>query len=101
MPSAGSRAAAQETNSSTERHIVDAAIPFDPRPPYRASGLRIGLPAATTCGMKEAEVSEVGELMARALRSRADGPTLDDVRHRVAELAGEFPPYPPEFPGHA
>ena len=75
-------------------------IPFDPRPPYRASGLRIGLPAATTCGMREAEVSEVGTLVARALQGRDDPTTLEGVRSRIAELAAAFPAYPADFPGH-
>jgi glycine hydroxymethyltransferase len=75
-------------------------IPFDPRPPYRASGLRIGLPAATTCGMKEDEVAEVGRLLAAALHGRADKAAITRVRSRVAALAAEFPAYPAEFPGH-
>ena len=75
-------------------------IPFDPRPPYRASGLRIGLPAATTCGMKEAQVEEVGRLMVRSLQNRADESTLDEVRRGLGAIAAEFPPYPASFPGH-
>jgi len=75
-------------------------IPFDPRPPYRATGLRIGLPAATTCGMREDEVSEVGRLITTALRGRGDTATLDGVRSGVAALAAAFPPYPEDFPGH-
>jgi len=75
-------------------------IPFDPRPPYRASGLRIGLPAATTCGMKEENVSEVGRLMTKALRRRDDEGALDEVRTGMQALAEAFPPYPPDFPGH-
>ncbi len=75
-------------------------IPFDPRPPYRASGLRIGLPAATTCGMREPEVAEVGRLVATALRARSDESALSAVRAGIAELAVAFPAYPPDFPGH-
>lgn len=75
-------------------------IPFDPRPPYRATGLRIGLPAATTCGMKEPEAAEIGRLLARALFERSDESALGEVRGRVSELAAEFPPYPADFPGH-
>ena len=75
-------------------------IPFDPRPPYRASGLRIGLPAATTCGMKEPQVEEVGRLIARALQNREDAEVLAGVRADVTAIASEFPPYPPDFPGH-
>lgn len=75
-------------------------IPFDPRPPYRASGLRIGLPAATTCGIKEAEATEIGRLLARALFERSDEAALAEVKARVSEIAAEFPPYPADFPGH-
>lgn len=75
-------------------------IPFDPRPPYRASGLRIGLPAATTCGMKEPQVEEVGRLITRALAHRDDETVLGEVRSGVAALAAGFPPYPEDFPGH-
>jgi glycine hydroxymethyltransferase len=75
-------------------------IPFDPRPPFRASGLRIGTPAMTTQGMKEAEAAEVAGLIARALKNREDPAVLAQVSVRVAELASAFPPYPDDFPGH-
>jgi glycine hydroxymethyltransferase len=75
-------------------------IPNDPRPPYRASGLRIGTPAVTTQGMKEAEVSEVASLLARALKEREDAAALVEVKGRIGELASEFPPYPADFSGH-
>jgi glycine hydroxymethyltransferase len=75
-------------------------IPFDPRPPFRASGLRIGTPAMTTQGMKEAEAAEIAGLIARALQSRDDPAVLAQVSVRVAELASAFPPYPDDFPGH-
>jgi glycine hydroxymethyltransferase len=75
-------------------------IPNDPRPPFRASGLRIGTPAMTTQGMKEAEASEVARLIARALHNRDRDSVLEEVTGRVAELASAFPPYPEDFPGH-
>ena len=75
-------------------------IPNDPRPPFRASGLRIGTPAMTTQGMKEAEADEVARLIARALRHHDDPTALAPIESRVRELAAEFPPYPPDFPGH-
>ncbi len=75
-------------------------IPNDPRPPYRASGLRIGLPAATTCGMREPEVRQVGSLIARALKGRESESELASVAKEVAELAAAFPPYSADFPGH-
>ncbi|REK21241.1 MAG: serine hydroxymethyltransferase [Actinobacteria bacterium] len=75
-------------------------IPDDPRPPFRASGLRIGTPAVTTQGMKEAQVAEVAGLIARALKERDDEGALMEVRGRVGELAAEFTPYPADFVGH-
>jgi glycine hydroxymethyltransferase len=75
-------------------------IPNDPRPPYRASGLRIGTPAMTSQGMKEDEAAEVGSLIATALRAKDDESTLEKASSRVRELAVSFPPYPAEFPGH-
>ncbi|MGH8928119.1 MAG: serine hydroxymethyltransferase [Acidimicrobiia bacterium] len=75
-------------------------IPNDPRPPYRASGLRIGTPAMTTMGMKEPEALEVASLIARALRAGDDGDELAAVGKRVGELAASFPPYPHDFSGH-
>jgi glycine hydroxymethyltransferase len=75
-------------------------IPNDPRPPYRASGLRIGTPAMTTQGMKEEQAAEVASLIARALKDRDDDAALTEVAGRVSELATEFSPYPHEFAGH-
>jgi glycine hydroxymethyltransferase len=75
-------------------------IPFDPRPPYRASGIRIGLPATTTCGMKEPQVVEIGRLITSALRNRTDEGVLAQVRSSASDLAHAFPPYAADFPGH-
>ncbi|HEY3427167.1 MAG TPA: serine hydroxymethyltransferase [Acidimicrobiia bacterium] len=75
-------------------------IPNDPRPPYRASGLRIGTPAMTTMGMKEAEAQEVASLIAQALRAGEDEAELAVVEKRVRDLAQTFPPYPGDFSGH-
>ncbi|HSJ35368.1 MAG TPA: serine hydroxymethyltransferase [Acidimicrobiia bacterium] len=75
-------------------------IPNDPRPPFRASGLRIGTPAMTTQGMREQEADEVARLIARALAGREDPATLESVGSRVREMAAQFPPYPADFAGH-
>jgi glycine hydroxymethyltransferase len=75
-------------------------IPFDPRPAYWATGIRIGTPAATTCGMGETEVAGIGRLILKALRGRDDASVLDDVRAGVAAITAEFPAYPSDFPGH-
>jgi glycine hydroxymethyltransferase len=75
-------------------------IPNDPRPPFRASGLRIGTPAMTTQGMKEAQAAEVASLICRALKGHDDEAALSEVAGRVSELAAEFSPYPHDFAGH-
>ena len=69
------------------------AIPYDPEKPFVASGIRVGTPAVTTCGMKEAEVAEVARLIARTLKDDSDS-AKDDVRKSVAELTARFRPYP-------
>ena len=75
-------------------------IPFDPRPPFRASGLRIGTPAMTSQGMKEDQAVEVAALIARALQNRNDDGELANG-HLPGRGAGcEFPPYPHDFAGH-
>ncbi len=76
------------------------AIPFDPRSPFITSGLRIGTPGITTCGMKEAEAAQVAELITGALRHRAVSHQVEAVQREVAALAADFPPYPADFPGH-
>lgn len=75
-------------------------IPNDPRPPYRASGLRIGTPAMTTMGMKEDQAAEIATLITTALRAGTGSKALTAVNQRVRELASSFPPYPHDFVGH-
>ena len=76
------------------------AIPNDPRPPFVTSGLRIGTPSVTTCGMREGEMERVGELILQTLTEREDAAALKEVADGVTELVAAFPPYPAEFPGH-
>src|SRR5258706_4775421 len=59
------------------------AIPFDQNPPMVASGIRIGTPAVTTRGMREAEMDVIGELFTRALQTPDDDHSLAMVRAEV------------------
>ncbi len=68
-------------------------VPDDPRSPFVASGVRIGTPAVTTQGMTEPEMAQIGALIARALRLRADDAELASVRDDVATLCSKFTPY--------
>jgi glycine hydroxymethyltransferase len=69
------------------------AIPFDVNPPLKPSGIRIGSPALTTRGMKEAEMRQVGRWIADALLHRTDAAALTKIRHQVLELCEAFPLY--------
>jgi glycine hydroxymethyltransferase len=83
--------AAEERLDAVGITVNKNAIPYDPQKPFIASGIRIGSPAITTCGMKEDEASEVARLIATVLRdeSKAEG-----VAGRVEALTTRFRPYP-------
>ncbi|MDQ3896608.1 MAG: serine hydroxymethyltransferase, partial [Actinomycetota bacterium] len=68
-------------------------IPNDPRSPFVTSGLRIGTPAVTTAGMREAEMAEIASLVGRALRHRDDDAALTEIRDEAATLCSKFRPY--------
>jgi glycine hydroxymethyltransferase len=68
------------------------SIPFDPKPPMITSGIRIGTPAATTRGMKEAEMVAIGAWIAEVLRHPGDAAVLKKVRAEVETLALSLPP---------
>lgn len=72
-------------------------VPDDPRSPFVTSGVRIGTPAVTTQGMKEAEMADIASLITEALRHRADASAVAAVRTKVASLCGRFPVYPNKF----
>ena len=69
------------------------AIPYDPEKPFVASGIRIGTPAVTTCGMKEEEIEVVARMIARALKDDSER-IKEDVRGKVRGLMERFRPYP-------
>jgi len=69
------------------------AIPFDVNPPLNPSGIRLGSPAVTTRGFREAEMREVGSLIATVLGDLQSQETLASVRRRVTSLAERFPLY--------
>jgi glycine hydroxymethyltransferase len=75
--------------------LNENTVPEDPRPPYITSGLRIGTPAQTTAGMREAEMETIASLIGRVLRNRDDDRELAAVRDDVRALCSKFVPYPP------
>jgi glycine hydroxymethyltransferase len=69
------------------------AIPYDTNPPIKPSGIRIGTPALTTRGMKEAEMRTIAGWIAQALQHRSDPAKLKQIRGEVFSLAEKFPLY--------
>ncbi|HUR37238.1 MAG TPA: serine hydroxymethyltransferase [Terriglobales bacterium] len=69
------------------------AIPFDTNPPLKPSGIRVGTPALTTRGMKEAEMKTIAKWITDALDHRYDEARLAAIRKQVSELCEAFPLY--------
>ncbi len=70
------------------------AVPNDPLPPTKTSGIRIGTPALTTRGMGEEEMRRIGKMIARVVKNIGDDKIIDKVRGEVRELCEQFPLYP-------
>ena len=69
-------------------------IPFETRSPFQASGIRLGTPAVTTRGMKEAEMSAIADMISEVLLDLKNTEAISRVRARVRELTAKFPlPY--------
>ncbi|MGG6313423.1 serine hydroxymethyltransferase [Paenibacillus macerans] len=83
-------------------HVLDSigitvnknAIPFDPTSPFVTSGIRIGTPAATSRGMDEEAMKEIGRIIALVLKSPKDKELLDKARKEVSALTDRYPLYP-------
>ena len=77
------------------------AIPFDPRAPFITSGIRIGTPAVTTCGMGEEEMATLGRAIVGLLMSRHEEAAVATIQKDVDALIEAFPAYPEGFKGYA
>ena len=69
------------------------AIPFDPLPPMKAGGIRIGTPAVTTRGMREPEMEKIATWIGEVLTHLGDAAIEQRVRAEVASFAARFPLY--------
>ena len=67
------------------------SIPFDPLPPMKAGGIRLGSPSVTTRGMKEPEMESIAKWVAEILLHVGDAAVEQRVRKEVAELAARSP----------
>jgi glycine hydroxymethyltransferase len=66
-------------------------IPDDPLPPFKPSGVRLGTPAITTRGLKEADMEQVAEWMLQAIKNRKDDKKLKSLNNEVKEFCLQFP----------
>jgi glycine hydroxymethyltransferase len=93
----------KDADEALERAAITCnknGIPFDPLPPVKTSGIRVGSPAGTTRGFGKAEFAEIGHMVADVLdglraKGEAGDPTVEaDVKARVRALCERFPIYP-------
>jgi len=69
------------------------SVPNDPQPPLVTSGVRIGSPACTTRGMKEAEFEEIADIVDKALSNHGNDGVKKELRARTMKLCERFPLY--------
>jgi glycine hydroxymethyltransferase len=69
------------------------AIPYDPQPPSKGSGIRVGTPAVTTQGMTDADMAQIASLIGRAVRD-ANGTDAAAIADEVSALVARHPAYP-------
>jgi glycine hydroxymethyltransferase len=84
---------AEEALGEADITVNKNKVPFDPESPMVTSGFRIGTPAVTSRGMKEAEMAEISQLIADALAFPEDPASLSRVRDGVHALTAKFPLY--------
>jgi glycine hydroxymethyltransferase len=85
--------AAEKALGDVEITVNKNTIPFDTQKPFVASGIRLGTPALTTRGMKEADMKLIGEMIASVIHEPESEEVRDRVRRDVAELTAKFPMY--------
>ena len=73
--------------------VTKNAVPNDPQSPFVTSGLRIGTPASTTRGFKEAEVTQVAEWICDVIEDIDNERVINEVKEKVIELCSRFPVY--------
>ena len=84
---------AQETLDRAHITLNKNAVPFDDKSPFVTSGIRVGVPAITTRGMKEKDMQTVVDLIDRVLMDIDNEATINAVKDDVKQLMANFPLY--------
>ncbi len=85
---------AQETLDKASITLNKNSVPFDDKSPFVTSGIRVGVPAITTRGMKEKDMEEIVSLVDKVLMNTDDEKIVSSVKKEVIELMKNFPLYP-------
>ena len=85
---------AQETLDKAHITLNKNAVPFDDKSPFVTSGIRVGVPAVTTRGMKEEHMETVVSLIDKILMNTDNEQVITDVRQDVGSFMKQFPLYP-------
>ncbi|MEY3324634.1 MAG: hypothetical protein RLZ11_948 [Bacteroidota bacterium] len=85
---------AQETLDRAHITLNKNAVPFDDKSPFVTSGIRIGVPAVTTRGLKEREMEMIAALIDEVLMNADDEKTIERTKQTVKELMQNYPLYP-------
>lgn len=91
----------QELTGKAAEHLLDEvgitvnknAIPFDPESPFVTSGIRIGTPAVTSRGLRQAEMKEIAEIIGLVLLNRGVDKAMQQAAQRVQALCNKYPLY--------
>jgi glycine hydroxymethyltransferase len=85
---------AQETLDKAHITLNKNAVPYDDKSPFVTSGIRIGVPAITTRGMKENDMQTVVDFIDRVLMDIDNEATIAAVKEEVGKFMEQFPLYP-------
>ena len=85
---------AQETLDKAHITLNKNAVPFDDKTPFVTSGIRVGVPAITTRGMKEEHMETVVDMIDKVLMNADDEKVIASVRAEVKDFMKQFPLYP-------